>query len=160
MSELVDTADLMRVAIEDEKTGVVFYAALAGRAADPAMRKLLAGLSEQEKAHQKRFEKLLASLGRTGPWEEYPGQYIAYLRALTGARAFPDEQTALRAAGDCPDDAAALNLAMRYERDTLMLMNELRGLLGAGHREAVEEVIAEERSHIVVLTEALAKPVA
>ncbi len=140
MGELFEVSDLVRVAVEDERTGVAFYSALAGNARSPRFRRLFADLGEQEKYHRQRFERMLAELGPRAIREEYPGQYLVYLQTLTSTRAFPDEQTAVRMAAECKDDAAAVDLASRFERDTLILMNEMRSLVPEKDKPVVDEI--------------------
>jgi len=154
MGEMFDVAELVRVAVEDERTGVAFYGALAGKVRDADLRKTFADLAEQERGHQRRFEQMLARLGEHKPAESYGDEYAAYLDALTAGRAFPDEPTAMRMAEECPDDLAAVEMSSRFERDTLMLMQEMQGLVPARHRATVEELADEEREHLVVLSAA------
>ncbi len=155
MAELFEVTELVKVAIEDEKTGVAFYSVLAQTAGKPELKTTFADLAEQERFHQKRFEEMLAALGGHKPTrEEYAGQYTAYLQALTNDRAFPDEEAARQMARECPDDAAAVELAIRFERDTLLLMNEMRGLVPEKDAAVVRELAREEQSHLVVLANA------
>jgi rubrerythrin len=154
MAELFEVAELVKVAVEDEKSGVAFYSTLAGKTRSAALRKTFAELAEQEKFHRKRFEQMLEGLGGHKAAESYPGEYMVYLRALTDNRAFPDEQAARRMAEQCKDDAAALELAIRFERDTLLLMNEMRGMVGRKDASVVRELAQEEQSHLVVLANA------
>lgn len=154
MAELFDVAELVRIAVEDEKSGVAFYSALAGRTRQPELKKVFADLAEQERYHQQRFEKMLGSLGEYKAPERYSGEHASYLRALTTDRAFPDEGAAARAADECADDLAALALARRFERDTLILMQEMRELVSEKNRAIVDELADEERSHLVTLAEA------
>jgi rubrerythrin len=154
MAEQFEITELVKIAVEDEISGVAFYSTLAGKAKDQQLRKTFAELAEQEKYHQKRFEAMLAGLGGYRAPEQYSGEYMAYLQVLTSARAFPDPQAARKAAEQCPTDGAALALATRFERDTLMLMNEMRKLVPAKDGAVVEELASEEQAHLVTLTEA------
>jgi rubrerythrin len=151
MTEQFEVAEVVTIAVEDEKSGVAFYSVLAKRAKDPQLRETFADLARQERFHQKRFEEMLAGLGGCRAPEEYPGQCLAYLRALTDDRAFPDAGTARRMAERCPDDGAALELALRFERDTLLLMNEMRGLVREKDGNIVDELAREEKAHVVTL---------
>lgn len=157
MGEMFEVAELVRVAVEDEKSGVAFYSALAEQTRQQELKKVFADLAEQERYHQKRFEEMLQSLGDYKAPERYSGEYASYLRALTTDRAFPDESTAQRLAGECADDLAALELATRFERDTLILMQEMRALVPEKDRAIVDELADEERTHLVTLTQAREK---
>ena len=155
MAELFEVQELVKVAIEDEKTGVAFYSKLAGKS--QKLQDIFAQLAEEERGHQKRFEAMLAGMGNYKSAEQYPGEYMEYLRTLTENRAFPDEQTAMRRAEECADDAAALDLASRFERDTLILMNEMRSLVPDKDRAVVDELASEEQGHLVTLAGAREK---
>jgi rubrerythrin len=155
MAELFEVTELLRIAIEDERTGVSFYGALSETARSEQLRATFAELAEQEKVHQQRFENMLEDLGgHRESRAQYEGEYMAYLRALTSDRAFPDEEAAEHMARQCPDDQAALALATRYERDTLLLINEMRGLLPEKDAAVANAVAQEEQSHLVVLANA------
>lgn len=154
MRELFNVAELVRIGIEDESSGVVFYSALAKTVSTPRLREIFAELAEQEKFHKARFEQMLTSLGIAQPKEEYPGEYTEYLRTLTSQRAFPDQAAAMRLAQECKNDMEAIELAIRFERDTIMLMNEMRMLLPSGDSDIVNELVREEQSHLVTLNDA------
>ncbi len=154
MGELFEVAELVRVAVEDEKTGVAFYSALAEKTRSPELRETFSQLAEEERGHQKRFEEMLKSMGAHKAPERYAGEYVSYLNALTSDRAFPDESAAVEMAGKCGGDLPALELAIRVERDTLILMQEMRRLLPERHRAVVDELADEERSHVVKLSAA------
>jgi rubrerythrin len=157
MAELFEVPELVRIAVEDERTGVALYSALAESAQAPATKALFLKLVGQERYHQMRFEGMLEQLGGHTPHEDYDGEYLAYLHTLTSTRAFPQPEDALSAAHQCRSDAEGLDLAGRYERETLALINELRELVGEKHKDAVEDIAREERAHVVVLAEARRK---
>jgi len=151
--ETFDIAELVRLAVNDEKSGVAFYSALSGAARSPEMKQLFSDLADQERCHQRRFEEMLASLTDQGaaPPDEADRNY---LEALTSLLAFPDEDSARRMAAGCEDDAAALELATMFERDTLLLMQQMKTLVPEKDHDVLEQLIDEERAHVVALTQA------
>lgn len=157
MAKMFDVAELVQVAVDDEKSGVAFYQALSAKTRHAQLKKTFATLADQERHHQKRFEGMLKELGDYKSPDSYADEYLTYVRALTSERAFPDEAVARRQAEQCPDDQAAIALALRFERDTLVLMNEMRGMVRQKDRPIVEQLIAEEQQHVVDLTAARAK---
>ena len=154
MGEMFDIAELLRVGVNDERSGVAFYAALAKKAEDPELRRTFAELADEERSHQQRFEAMLADVGEHRDGDRYDGEYGMYLKAMTDMLAFEDEDTAERMANDCVDDAAAVALALSFERSTLNLMHEMKDLVPAKDREVVQQLIDEERSHVVTLARA------
>ncbi len=154
MRELFNVAELVRIGVEDETSGVAFYGELAAKCSNPEMKKVWETLASQERYHKKRFTEMLESLGPKPQKEEYPGEYSEYLRTLTAERAFPDAQTAARKAKECAGDLAAIELASQFERDTLILMNEMKGLLPDSDATIVREMVREEQAHLVMLADA------
>jgi len=61
---------------------------------------------------------------------------------------------AVKMAGRCASDAEALDLASRFERDTLVLLNEMRAMVGPKDKAVVDEITREEQAHLVTLAEA------
>lgn len=155
MSPLFEISELLKIGVEDETSGVAFYAKLAEKTKNPAMRKIYAGLADQERFHQKRFQKMLDDLGEYQAPESYSGEYVEYLRAMLDSRAFKDPDTAQKMAGETLDDKDAIKLAIRFERDTLGLMNELREMVPVRDKATVMKLAQEEQGHLVELTHAL-----
>jgi len=153
---LFQVTELLKIGVEDETTGVSFYTKLAKATKNDDLRKTYASLAEQERFHQARFQKMLDEYDVAQPSETYEGEYIAYLRAMLDSRAFPDPKAAEQAAAKCKEDADAVTLAIRFERDTLILMNELRGMVPKKDVGTVDELAREEQGHLVQLNAALA----
>lgn len=156
MAKMFDVAELVQVAVDDEKSGVVFYEALAEKARNPGLKQTFKSLADQERHHQRRFEEMLKDIGGYKSPDTYADEYLSYVHTLTTDRAFPDEATAVRKARNCADDDAGIALALGFERDTLVLMNEMRGMVGDKDRAVVDELIREEQQHVVDLTAARA----
>ena len=151
MRVLCTVSELVRIGIEDEKAGIAFYSKLARKAAAGKLRDVLSHLVSQERYHQKRFEEMLEALGDEAARESYPGEYEAYLRELLESRPFTNEESAAAKAEQCEDDSAAVDLASRFERNTLLFMSEMRRLVPVKERSVVDELIREEQQHLVEL---------
>jgi len=154
MARMFEVAELVKVAINDEKTGAAFYTKLSDLVRDAELAKTFATLAEQERGHQQRFEAMLAEMGDVKPPDLYPEQYLNYVTAMTADRAFPDEDAAVRQAQAVDDDREAIRMALRIERDTLVLMNDMRNLVRDKDRAVVDELIKEEQQHVIDLTDA------
>jgi len=154
MGELFDVAELVRVAVEDERTGAAFYTVAAEMARDARLKEIFTQIAQQERYHQERFERMLAAMGEHKPPELYSGEYANYLVALTKDRAFPNEAGARNMARQCTDDLAALAVALGLERNTLNLINEMRSLVPESGKGVVDDITCEEQAHLVMLLEA------
>ena len=152
MAGMFEVTELVKVGVEDERTGVAFYMAASERSREEGLKRVFADLAEQERFHEKRFKKLLSDLGDYKSPERYGGEYASYLEALTTSRAFPTQEAALDAVGKTADDLSLVKMASRFERDTLVLMGEMRKLVREQDRTIIDQLIAEEQGHLVTLS--------
>ena len=146
---LFNVGELLTVAIKDEITGIAFYKALAAKTRLPHVASALVAISKQEERHKDRFARMLQDVGAYQPSETYTGEYDAYMRALLDTRAFASLEAAARNAATIGSDRDGLAMALRLENEALIFYNELRQLVPPTHEHYVEEVIREERDHLV-----------
>ena len=151
MSQNFDVAELVRVAVNDERGGVHLYAALAKTARDALLKDTFARLSDVEKVHQKRFEDMLAGLKKNAAPEQYPDYYADYLEALVTEGESADGGLATRQAAECQNDGDAIALAARFERFQLALLRDMADVLQQREMKIVQEIIREEQTHLVTL---------
>jgi len=78
-------------------------------------------------------------------------EYQLYLKALADSIVSPTESTGAEAAK--LDPPAALELGLRLEKDSILFYSEMRELVRQPHREVLEQLIEEERTHLRQLTE-------
>ena len=131
-----------------ERRGQAFYRALAAKAANPQVKELFAALAEEEKAHEDLFGRMLSGLEGYQPPESYPGEYQEYVQALLDAHVFARDLSPEELAGRAAGPGEALDMAIGFEKDSLVLFYELRSLVPEQERAAVDNLIREEQRHI------------
>jgi len=151
--KLFAVKELIEMAVKDEETGIAFYQALAETTRSREVREACAAISKQEELHAERFRKMLPELEDYRAREEYPSQNEEYVEALLESRAFPMPGTAADRARAVGNDAEALDIAIRMEKDTLLFLQEMRSLVPEKQVQYVEAVIEEERGHVMDLTQ-------
>ena len=123
---LFRVSEIVQMAIDEEHNGYFFYKALAECAESEALRKMATVLAQQELGHEKAFTDLRDHLGAHQPAETYPGEYADYVNVLVAGRTFPDEEGAVRLAQEAGGDAAAVDTAIGFEKNTLLFLSEMR----------------------------------
>jgi len=149
MANLFQVSEIVNIGVEDEVAGAALYTALADKTDNEDLKAFYRKLTEMEKVHEAKFRELLASVEQHEVHESFPGEYESYLRALLDSRAFPTPAVAIQKGNSAPDDRAALELALRMEKDTLTLFLEIVQLIPERHRPVVQTIIDEERAHVV-----------
>ena len=149
---LFKVSEIVQMAIEEEHNGVLFYNALEACARNETLKEAAKRLAAQEKGHEKRFAEMRDRLGAYQPAESYPGEYANYMNALMGGKTFPNEEAAVRLAQEAGGDVQAVDTALLFEKNTLLFLGEMRKLVPERDRATVDELIDEEREHLVDLS--------
>jgi rubrerythrin len=148
MMALFTAAEALEMAMEIEKNGEAFYNAVAGRVDDESAAALFRELAAQEKKHLALFQKLAGQSGAPSSMGAEYDQYDLYLKATLDNALFSGPDKALAAAEHATDQKAALQVAIGFEKDTLLFFYDLRDMVSETERESVADIIREEKMHL------------
>lgn len=146
-----------KIAQNMEKQGLAFYQKAAAKAKTDAVRDTFLQFAEDEKTHLARFEELeetLQNQRRNGAGYTDDAEIASYIDGLVKAQVFSEEGDAARMADQAEDDLAALAVAMRAERDSILFYQEMIGLVDSKDAQAAfATILDEERDHLKILGE-------
>jgi len=159
MSFSFHAGEILEMAVEIERNGVVFYRAAAEALMDRELRVILEALAVMEEDHQKTFARMKEDL-----LKEH-GEFLAfdpqdegslYLRAMVDGHVFDSRMDPVAwISGKRPKEI--LRMAIELEKDSIVFYLGLKDIaqahLGQGR---VEEIIREEMGHIAQLADQLA----
>jgi len=135
-------------AVQTEKLGYQFYTTMAEKfMRDEGLNKLFSTLAQKELRHEKTFKELLGIIKDEEPvdWEEAE----QYLRAIVESEFFLGKNKSLPTMKNVQTVEDAVNFALGFEKETLLYFYGIRDAVK--EKEVVEEIINEERSHIMWL---------
>jgi len=146
-----------KIAQNMEKQGLAFYQKAAAKAKTAAVRDTFLQFAEDEKTHLARFEELeetLQNQRRNGAGYADDAEIASYIDDLLKAQVFSEEGDAARLADQAEDDPAAVAVAMRAERVSILFYQEMMGLVDSKEaRAAFSTILEEERDHLRILGE-------
>lgn len=151
MPETFNAEQVLKIAMELEKTGQVFYEVVASGCTweNQRVAKLLIRLAAEEEDHLRDFERMLGELVRRTGHTLTPllPQQQQYVMEMLNEQIIPDPIAARRKAGDCTV-AEALDLGIAMERASVAFYTGVL-LTDADEQDAavIEEIIAAERKH-------------
>ena len=150
---LFQAADIVELAMQVEKSGEAFYRAVAGKAQSPESRELFESLADQEVIHYKVFSKL-SQIVQDNPFmtDEEWELYMDYLNGTVQSAFFEGADKALALAETVTDERQAINMAIGFEKETLLFFYDLRDRIPGKDRPFVEKIVEEEKRHIRRLT--------
>jgi len=145
--------DVLQFAIRLEENGESFYRQAAATAADPKVVDLFNRLADEEIKHKKIFEDLFSRIQWVEPAESYPGEYFAYLKNYIDGKVVFSADSGRQLPG-IHETAAAFDFAIQRELDSMLYYQELKAFVPERDFRVIDEIIAEERKHFTVLSEA------
>jgi rubrerythrin len=155
MSVFFSAGELVRIAVRNEETGYDFYSLAADRARTPALKGLFEDLAAQELLHKEKFLGFMRRIqDRPQPDEpSEPGETDRFIAAMTDDRLFAGEDRNIVLATRAQDENGAIEFALGFEKDTLIFFYQMLEQVRSADKPLVQDVIAEEKSHIRRLAE-------
>jgi rubrerythrin len=138
------------MAVQTERLGFQFYTSMAEKfETDAGLVKLFTTLASKEKTHERTFTELKDMVAKSGPEAVEWGEVSNYMRAFVESEFFLGRGKALPSMDHIKSVKDAVNFAMGFEKETLLYFLGLRGVVK--EKEVVDEVINEEKSHLMWL---------
>ncbi len=149
---LFSAEEVYDLAILTEQNGRAFYEAAAKAASTEGVAKLMRELAEAERNHETTFRQMKEASPQHPPRETYAGEEQDYMAALLFSRVLPDEAAGTRAVAAMGNDAEALDFAIGFEKDTILFLYEMRGIVSPEEASKVDALLAQEKTHVRILT--------
>lgn len=140
--------ELAEIAMNIEKNGLAFYTALASKAQGEKVKEIFSFMAEEEKEHYTTFKKLKEKLIAYGVLEPLEEEYRDYVQELVDSNVFSKDIDAAEQAAGLSDPVEAINLALGFEKDSVIFFLQFRKAVPEDEKFVVEELIAEENHHI------------
>ena len=149
MGDQFSIQEVIEIAIEIEKNGVVFYHALTESADTARIRELFAYLAEEEKRHVTRFQEVLESVGGYQVSEAYyAAEYMGYMKALADERVFRSDLSAAEVADRARSPREAIDIAIGFEKESILFLHEMWQVVREADKKAIQKLLDEERDHL------------
>ena len=153
MSMLMSEQEIFSMAMEIEKSGKAFYNTILNSAPDEKTEDLFSFLAKEEQRHYDFFHKLSEMSGNLIIQDEDWEDISEYIKATTDSRFFIGEEKAIQAAKNVNNIREAIDIAISFEKDTLLFFYELLNVTPEGSKEAAKKIVDEEKRHILLLSE-------
>ncbi len=145
-------SEVLEMAVQAEKLGFQFYTSMADKfKKDAGLTGLFSKLASKEKVHEKTFSDLKTMVDKSGAEPVEWAEVSNYMRAFVESEFFLGRGKSLPSMDHLRSVKDAVHFAMGFEKETLLYFLALRGVVR--EKEVVDEVINEEKSHIMWLSE-------
>ena len=144
--------EVLEMAIQTEKLGAEFYSNMAEKFKEnEEFNKLFMLHAEKEKEHENVFHSIIGNMGASYPMPDNWGEAAKYLKAIVESEFFLGDDKVLPNFSHLETAQDVINYAITFEKVTLLYYLELRDIVD--DKEAVYDLVNEEKSHIVWLSD-------
>lgn len=153
MSIVFSGGDLINIAIDIERRGIMFYDIMAKSTDNEDARAVFEELAEMERQHIKIFEDMMGEADKHQPREASSTGYSEYLQTILDDAVFTDDMITSEMATQADSDIKALELGMRAEKDSILFYYEMKDVMPRRTVTMLDRIIAQEKSHLQQLSE-------
>ena len=149
---MFNPSEILEFALNIERNGEAFYRfAMEVSGENKKLRKIFHFLAVEEAKHERAFASMLSSISAASDAWDMGEEYFDYLRAFVDNVVFTDEKLAEIQEGiDTP--LKAVQFGMQREQETILFYMELiQRLATEEDRATVQDIVAEERKHYLML---------
>ena len=150
MSNVLKIAEVIDLGIEKEIARRDFYGRVAEAFEDDELKSLFSRLHDWEDAHIKKFRSFRGRLDDVQLTETYPGEMKSYMDTLVSQKLY-SEVSADSFSKTVQDPVTAIDTGIQFEKDAILFFMELIPFVQGEDKSVIEELIAEERKHILYL---------
>jgi rubrerythrin len=144
-------SEIAQIAMKIEKNGLAFYEALAKRTREGETKTLFSFMAKEEAAHYATFEKFSDKFADYEIPAGFEDDYEEYVQDLVNSNVFAGDINAAELAGKVNSPLEAIDLALNFEKDSIVFFGLFRNLVLPEEKFAVDELINEEYKHIKML---------
>ena len=145
--------EIIEMAIQIEKNGYAFYTTLAESVTDEKASVVFKFLAGEELKHADIFKGLLNKSCDYQPEGAYPDEYFSFMKALAFQYVFTKSDQGKALASKVKDVEEGINLGIKAEKDAILFYEEMKRYVKEEDKQIIDELIHEEKQHLIRLCE-------
>ena len=152
MANVFNAAEIIDMGIVKEKKRRDFYGLAADKFKAEDMKSLFSKLRDWEEDHVKKFTDIRNSTETYEIKESYQGEFAAYMKFVVDDMLY-NQISASWFAMNVKEPLVAIQYGIGFEKDAILFFSELLKYMMGPSKEKIEELILDEKKHLVYLSE-------
>jgi rubrerythrin len=145
--------EILDIALKVEENGENLYARLEEKTDNEKLKNVWKFLKEQEIGHQSKFKDMLEKAGDYIVNDFGSGEYSDYLRAIASLYIFTPKLIKQKTQELFQTDLKAIDFGLQIEKESILVYTALKEYVLSDKKELLNDIIDEEKKHVVVLSE-------
>lgn len=146
MNYLLNVSEILDFAVFIEQSGYRFYVESVKKFPDKKTVELFQYLADEEFKHEKYFANIKKDLPETVMAGD--AEYEAYMKDFCKTHSLGNPEVLEKKISGISSFQEALDMALEFEKDSVVFFLELKAIIGPEKGHLVEQVIQEELKHI------------
>jgi rubrerythrin len=152
MKDSFSGQEILGMALQIEQKGYKFYELMLENAKSIALRDLFAWLKSEEKKHIDDFKRIISSIDKLKLASDFKWERSQYfITAIYDTNIFSENVEKNHWFNELSDEVSSIQFAISFEKDSILFLEELRGLLSGTEDKIICDLIQEDKAHIVKL---------
>lgn len=151
MNGLIKTREVIEAAVSIEENGFAFYKSVEKSIKDKDVKDVFSFLAGEENRHIVAFKKIYEGIDDQEDTIIDDEDSSNYIKALAEKNVFTKKDAANDMVKNINTPFNAINLALNFERDSILFFNEIKSFVSQDNRDLINKLIKEEHDHIVKL---------
>lgn len=148
MGNILAGGEIVAIGIQIENNGRDFYNRLAKQSNNQQAREVFKFLAGEEEKHAKVFQGILDKTTKFEPLGLDAGSYLGYMKEYASEYIFTRKDKGEEIARSIKSDKEALQIAMRFEEDSIVFYSGMKKIVPAYDVEIIEALIMQEEGHL------------
>ncbi|MBF8277003.1 MAG: hypothetical protein HW390_2076 [Candidatus Brocadiaceae bacterium] len=156
--ENFNDAEVLRIAVNMEEEGLVFYSSLAKSVKNAKVKEIFSILANEEKDHLNNFQKVYNEITTSRDAAQGCEDYTVdeYIRHLVETGVFTQKGEVKRLTAEIKTDLDALRIGIQAEKDAILFYSEAaKNTKNKEGQKAFEFLASEEKKHLKLLADLL-----
>ena len=152
MNDSISGHEILEMALQIEQKGYEFYELMQEKAKSIDLRELFGWLKKEEKKHIDDFKRIISSIDKLQLDAEFKWEQSQYfIKAIYDTNIFSENVEKNHWFDELSDEVSSIQFAISFEKDSILFLEELRGLLSGTEEKIICDLIQEDKEHIVKL---------
>jgi len=151
MNGLIKTREVIEAAVSIEENGFAFYKSVEKIIEDKNVKDVFSFLAGEENRHIAAFKNIYEGIDDQEDTIIDDEDSSNYIKALAEKNVFTKKNAAPELIKNIKTPFDAINLALNFERDSILFFNEIKSFVSEKNQELIAKLIKEEHDHIVKL---------
>ncbi len=145
-------AEVMEMAVELEKRGMVFYQNLYENSRDVSSKEIFSFLQKEEERHFEYFTDMIKNLGEVPTHYEIMDETTEYLGAVIEGGVLGKVLKGVDLTGGDTSLLRALDVGIEVEKESIIFYQGMEPMIPEGKIDILRQIILEEQRHFLKLT--------